>query len=167
MSFLFLTIVFPLCMIYAAISDIMTMTISNRLCLLLAAAFPFAAYFTGMPSQEILAHSLFGLTAFAFGFAMFAAGLFGGGDAKLLAATAFWIGPADAIEYFGFASALGGVMAIAILYARGYIAPVTGYAFADRLLTKDTGVPYGVALGISGLYVYAEGPFLEAALRLS
>lgn len=167
MSFIFLTTVFPLCMIYAAISDIMTMTIPNRLCLLLAAAFPVAAYLSGMPSSVILTHLGVGTVAFFLGFAMFAANLIGGGDAKLLAATAFWIGPADAMEYLLLASALGGLLAIAILYVRSLIVPVTGYAFADRLLTQKTGVPYGVALGIAGLIVYSGSPILEAALRLN
>ncbi|MER0238712.1 prepilin peptidase [Fulvimarina sp. MAC8] len=167
MSYLFLTTVFPLCMIYAAISDIMTMTIPNRLCILLAIAFPMAAYLCGMSTSDFLGHSSFGILAFLIGFAMFAANLMGGGDAKLLAATAFWIGPYDAMTYLVIASALGGLMAIGILYARSLAVPVTGYVFADRLLTDKTGVPYGVALGISGLYVYAEGPILEAAMRLS
>ncbi|EAU43364.1 type IV prepilin peptidase, cpaA [Fulvimarina pelagi HTCC2506] len=166
MSYLFLTTVFPLCMIFAAVSDIMTMTIPNRLCLLLALAFPVAALLSNMSTSDIAIHLGFGLAAFLLGFAMFAFGLVGGGDAKLLAATAFWIGPAGALPYLLVATGLGGLMAIGIIYARNMAVPITGYVFADRLLSQNTGVPYGVALGIAGLYSYADSVYLTAAIGI-
>ncbi|MDY8108455.1 prepilin peptidase [Fulvimarina sp. 2208YS6-2-32] len=167
MAYIFLITVFPFCMIFAAVSDVMTMTIPNRLCLLLAAGFPVAVLAGGMPLEQAAIFAAFGVGTFFIGFALFAGGLIGGGDAKMLAATAFWIGPFDAGLYLVYATALGGALALFLLYSRTMIAPVTGFAFADRLLSRETGVPYGVALAIAGLLVYADGPFMEAALRAS
>jgi len=41
---------------------------------------------------------------------------------------------------------------------------VTGFAATDRLLTKGTGVPYGIAIAGAGFVVYSNGPMLGAAL---
>jgi prepilin peptidase CpaA len=45
----------------------------------------------------------------------------GGGDVKLLAALGAWLGPGDALWLAIYASVAGGVMAVAVSLARGYL----------------------------------------------
>ncbi len=75
--------VFPLAMVYAAISDLMTMTISNRLTLILAAAFVVLSPVTGMDFSTFGLHWAAGGSVLAVAFLCFAFGWIGGGDAKL------------------------------------------------------------------------------------
>ena len=83
-------VVFPFAMIFAALSDFFTMTISNRISLLLIAAFLLIAPFIGLTWGEFGMHlAAFGLVL-AVTFALFAAGTLGGGDAKLMASTSLW-----------------------------------------------------------------------------
>jgi prepilin peptidase CpaA len=60
-------------------------------------------------------------------FPMFALGGMGAGDVKLLAALAAWLGPADAVYLALFASMAGGVLALVVALARGYL----GQAFSN------------------------------------
>src|SRR5690606_40457516 len=85
-------VVFPFCMLFAAISDMVSMTIANRVSILLVAAFVVLAPLTGMQWQAIGLHLAAGAAVLAVTFSMFALGGMGGGDAKLLAATSVWMG---------------------------------------------------------------------------
>ena len=87
--------VFPLAMAYAAISDLMTMTISNRLTLILVAAFVVLSPLAGMDLGTFGLHWAAGGTVLAVAFACFAFGWIGGGDAKLASVTALWLGFGD------------------------------------------------------------------------
>lgn len=157
---------FPFLMIYAASSDFITMTISNRVSLALVAGFMVLALLVGLTSETIVLHLLTGVLCLSLTFAFFAAGWMGGGDAKLLAATAIWFGPSiELIEYLTIAAAYGGVLTIGLLYSRSMLAPVTGVVFVDRLLRKETGIPYGIALGLAGLTVYSHSPWMDFAIN--
>ena len=79
---------FPAAMALAAICDLTTMTIPNKLSLALVAVFPFAALATGMPIAAFGMHFLAGFIVLAAGILFFSRGWIGGGDAKLAAATA-------------------------------------------------------------------------------
>jgi prepilin peptidase CpaA len=85
-------VVFPFCMVYAALSDMVSMTIANRVSLILVAAFAIVAPLTGMDWASYGWHFAAGGLVLAVTFAMFAIGGMGGGDAKLLSATAVWMG---------------------------------------------------------------------------
>jgi prepilin peptidase CpaA len=54
-------------------------------------------------------------------FPFFALGGMGAGDVKLLAALAAWFGPADAVWLAIFASIAGGVFAVIVALAHGYL----------------------------------------------
>ena len=90
-----LLLIFPAAMALAAWLDLFTMTIPNKISLVLVAAFLVCAPLTGMPWEQFFIHIGFGFAILIVMVAMFAFGLLGGGDAKLLAAAALWIGYDD------------------------------------------------------------------------
>ncbi|UIJ71436.1 prepilin peptidase [Aurantimonas sp. HBX-1] len=159
-----LILLFPFAMVYAAMSDLVSMTIANRVSVALVVAFPPAALLVGLPAGMIGLHFAVAFACLAVTFGMFAAGWMGGGDAKLLAATALWFGPTPAVfEYMLFGAVFGGVLTLAILLSRASLAPVTGIGFVDRLLDRDTGIPYGIALGAAGLVVFSDSIWMDHA----
>src|ERR1044071_2653501 len=85
-------LVFPAMMAFAASSDLLTMTISNRVSLILAGSFFVLAAMSGMPLAAIGAHLGAAAIVLVVAFVFFARGWIGGGDAKLAAATALWLG---------------------------------------------------------------------------
>ncbi len=155
-----LALVFPAAMVAAALSDIARMTIPNRLQVVLASAFVPAALAAGLSFETIGFHALTAAFALSVTFGCFAAGWMGGGDAKLIAGAALWLGPTPhLVQFVLVGTALGGVLTLLVLAARAALAPTTGVAFLDRLLTRTVGVPYGVALGIAGLVAFAASPW--------
>ena len=87
---------------------------------------------------------------------LFIPGWFGGGDAKLMAAIALWIGPDNLFPYFFYAALTGGFIAMVFLSARSVPLPrfLLGEAWALRLHRSDAGIPYGLALAAGALLVY-------------
>ena len=158
---------FPALMAFAAASDLIHMTISNRISAALIAGFFVLALATGMPPALIGAHAAAGLVVLAVGFAFFAFGWIGGGDAKLAAATAVWIGFAGLADYLLYGSIGGGLLTFLLLRVRDVPLPATLEAqpWAARLHRKDTGVPYGIALAVAALIVYPQSPLMQALGR--
>src|SRR5689334_20945109 len=109
---------FPLLMAFSAFSDLFTMTISNRVSLLLIAGFAVMAALIGMNLADVLSHAGAGLVVLAVTFTLFTCGWIGGGDAKLAAATALWLGFDPLMEYLLIASILGGVLTLLIMRYR-------------------------------------------------
>lgn len=158
-------LLFPALMSFAASSDLFTMTISNRISILLLAGFVALAFWSGFSVQTILWHLACGMSVLVVTFTLFSFGWIGGGDAKLAAATAVWLGFARVIEYGTLASILGGVLTLGILWMRSMTVPpqlATTDWFA-RLHKKDNGVPYGIALAAAGLLLYPETAIWLAA----
>src|SRR6218665_148176 len=103
-------VVFPLCLAMAAFSDLFTMTIPNRVSAILLATFVIVAPFTGLGLQDILLHLGAGGIVFVFCFALFALNVMGGGDAKLLTASAVWFGFNNSLfEFLLYVSIFGGL----------------------------------------------------------
>lgn len=149
---------FSAAMAFAASSDLVSMTIPNRLSLALIAGFVVFALSAGLPFSVIGWHLAAGCVMLACTFAMFAAGWMGGGDAKLAAATAVWCGFPTLVEYSLVATMLGGFLTLALLMARGVSLPrfALGWDWAVRLHDKNTGIPYGIALAAAGLIILPD-----------
>src|SRR6202165_4462624 len=75
-------LIFPSAMAFAASSDLFTMTISNRISLILVAGFAMLAVGSGIPVSEMLRHVGAGGLVLAITFVFFRRGWVGGGDAK-------------------------------------------------------------------------------------
>ncbi|HHY49955.1 MAG TPA: peptidase [Alphaproteobacteria bacterium] len=151
-------LVFPLLMAFAASSDLLTMRISNRLVAILAAGFLVLAPVAGMPLQQVGIHAGLALIVLGIGFAFFALGWIGGGDAKLAAATTLWIGLGEMLPYLVYSALLGGVLTLAVLAMRSRPLPpvIARVRWIERLHDAKAGVPYGVALAAAGILVYAQ-----------
>src|ERR1043165_1067444 len=111
-------LLFPALMAFAAWSDLFTMTISNRISLILVGAFFVLALWSGMPFNEIGLHVAAALAVLVVTFTFFVCGWIGGGDAKLAAATALWLGFDQLLNYLVIASLLGGVLTLLIMRFR-------------------------------------------------
>lgn len=149
---------FPLLMAFAAWSDLLTMTISNRVSIALLAGFFPLAMLCGVSGETMLLHLGCGLAVLALTFGMFCAGWIGGGDAKLAAATAVWLGWEHLLDYGVIAALLGGVLTVSLLAARSLPLPqfLLQQQWIARLHDRATGVPYGIALALAGLQLYPE-----------
>ena len=159
---------FPAMMAFAASSDLFTMTISNRLSIGLVAGFVALAFAAGVEPQVIGIHLLCGFACLAFTFTLFAFGWIGGGDAKLAAATAVWLGFAHMADYGAIASILGGVLTLGIIQMRGMTMPpwLAHSEWFARLNDPGNGVPYGIALAAAGLLLYPDTQLFESVARM-
>ncbi|QND58508.1 A24 family peptidase [Mesorhizobium huakuii] len=160
-------VVFPFCMLFAAISDMLSMTIANRVSVLLVVVFALVAPLTGMEWAAYGWHFAAGALVLTVTFGLFAMGGMGGGDAKLLAATAVWMGlNIHLVEYLVVSTMIGGLLTLAILlYRKSPLAAFTGRnPFLRHFADDTTGVPYGIALGLGGLLTYPDSPLMVWAL---
>jgi prepilin peptidase CpaA len=161
-------VVFPAAMAYAAASDLVSMTISNRLCLVLVAAFVVCTATLGLAWSQIGWHLAAGAVVLLVCFGMFAAGWIGGGDAKLAAVTALWFGFEQLMPYLAIAGLAGGVLTLALVQLRAnpLPAPVVHWSWARRLHSPKEGVPYGIALAFAALLVLPETSLWRASIGL-
>lgn len=151
-------------MIFAAMMDLFTMTIPNRISIILLGAFLIAAPLTGMEWEQFFMHLGTGFAVLAIGIAMFAFGLLGGGDAKLLSAASLWIGFDYLGQYMFGVVLLGGLLSVLILLYRGILPPrwLLSQAWALRLHNKKEGIPYGLALSGAALWIFPTTAWFTA-----
>ena len=157
-------LLFPALMAFAAASDLFTMTISNRVSLLLLAGFLVLALAGGMALNDILLHIGAGAAVLAVAFGCFAMGWVGGGDAKVAAGAALWFGFGQLLNYLLYASLFGGALTLLLLQFRQWPLPYpfAGQAGLLKLHAKESGIPYGIALAIGALMVYPETEWIRA-----
>jgi len=133
-------------LIAAAITDIRSRIISNRLNIAIACLAPLYWVASGLPAwpdmalQVALGAGVLGLFAF-----LFALGMMGGGDVKLLAAVALWFPWQALVVLLVIMSLLGGV--------------VTLITVIHHRMSKRAGqpeIPYGVAISLAALWLAGE-----------
>ncbi|MGA0533079.1 A24 family peptidase [Hansschlegelia sp. KR7-227] len=149
-------VVLPALVLVAAASDLLTMTIPNRLVLAIAAVFLLAAPLAGLGLSQIGMHLLAGLLVLAIGIALFAPGWIGGGDAKLAAALALWLGFEPLLSWFVLFALFGGALTLGMLFYRRFPLPLQLHRvdFLSKLHDPKTGVPYGIALAAGTLFLW-------------
>ncbi|HEX3339812.1 MAG TPA: prepilin peptidase [Pseudolabrys sp.] len=157
-------LLFPALMAFAASSDLLTMTISNRLSLALAGGFFLLIAVTGMSLHAVGMHLAAATVVLVVAFAFFSQGWIGGGDAKLAAATALWFGFDHLLDYLIYASLFGGALTLAILQFRKIPLPamLARQSWILRLHETDGGIPYGIALAAAALAVYPKTGWMPA-----
>src|SRR5687768_8060187 len=133
-------------LVVAAVIDVRTFTISNRLNLVVALLAPLYWLAAGLPLwpdaaiQIGVAVGVFVLLAGAFFI-----GMMGGGDVKLAAALALWFSPLSTLHFLVVMSLAGGVLTL-------------GLTAAHRMRKKAgrPEIPYGVAIAFGGLVILAQ-----------
>jgi prepilin peptidase CpaA len=160
-------VVFPLCLAMAAASDLLTMTIPNRVSLLMAASFLAIAPLAGLSLNEIAFSVLAALVVFAVCFVLFALNTMGGGDAKLLSAAALWFGFTPAMLLFVSSVGLaGGVLTLTILLMRTQSNAILamGVPLPNSLIFAKK-IPYGIAIAAGGFIAFPSSPIFVATLE--
>jgi len=149
---LLFALVFPACLIWAAVSDLATMTIPNRLSIILAVMFLPVAIMLRPDLMFIGEHLGVGVAAFVLGIAAFALRFMGGGDAKLIAATALWFHFQGFIVFLVYVALAGGALTILLLMARQFLRIFTPVMpmWLQRLLEPKGDIPYGLAICAGG-----------------
>ena len=145
----------PALLALAAGWDLASFTIPNVLPLALIAAFVGFAFAAGMTPTAAAWHAGAGIVGLASGFALFAFGAIGGGDAKLFAATALWFSFGGLLDYTLVSSLFGGGLALLLVSVRHLPLPASlmGQGWIVRLHSPQAGIPYGVALALGALVV--------------
>jgi prepilin peptidase CpaA len=138
--------VLALLLVIAAVIDVRTYTISNRLNLAVALLAPLywwsthLALWPGVASHVAVAIGVFLLLALAFQI-----GVMGGGDVKLAAALALWFSPIGTLRFLVYMSLAGGILTLVVI--------------AHHRLRSREGrpeIPYGVAIAIGALAILAQ-----------
>lgn len=158
---------FPLAVAYAAVSDFRTLEIPNWTSLAVAASFLPAALIGGAGYPVIAMHYGIGFALLAGGAFLFARGLIGGGDVKLLAAAGVWMGFNDLAAYLALVALIGGGLALAVLILRRFSGRpgfLETLPWIGREMTGDEGVPYGVAIGLAAILLFSRSAVLPRPL---
>ncbi|MFC6655072.1 prepilin peptidase [Roseibium salinum] len=138
-------VVFPMLVAFGGASDLLTMTIRNRVSILLVAGFVVVALGTSLPLAGWGIHALGLLVVFPVGFAFFAAGWMGGGDVKFISAISLWVGfTHDLIVFVMLVGIYGMVLTLGLLYVRQFEVVPTSLARQEwfaRLHDKKAGFP--------------------------
>ena len=133
-------------LVVAAIVDVRTFTISNRLNLTVALLAPvYWASVALSPWPDVAVQLAGGAAVFVLLAGAFYAGMMGGGDVKLAAALSLWFSPGSTLRFLVLTSLAGGVLTLAILAwhrARG------------RQGRPE--IPYGVAIAFGGLAILTQ-----------
>ena len=165
-AFLVLSIL-PLGLALAAISDLATMTIPNRVPVALLASFLILAPFSGVAWPEIGMSLVAGLAVFGVCFALFALNVMGGGDAKLLTAAAIWFGFNHSLLVFlvtvGY---VGGAVTLVFLLLRSQAGSVMAMGIPlPPSLVNAKKIPYGIAIAIAGFLTFEQAPIHLLAMK--
>jgi len=155
---------FVLCL-QAAVKDTLSLKITNGLNLSIAALFVPAAFAAQIGWGAAGWHLLAGLIAFLVSYLLFSFRLFGGGDAKMIPGVILWIGPAGWMQFVMGMALSGGLLALLILIARRSVPAEVTPGFAQKVMSKENGIPYGVAIAIGAFYAAPHSELLNDFLR--
>lgn len=158
--------ILPFGLALAAVSDLLTMTIPNRISIVLVTGFLVLAPLTGMPWTEIGMSLVAALAVFGVCFALFAINVMGGGDAKLLTASALWFGfNHSLLAFLVTVGYVGGAVTLIFLLVRSRANSVVamGIPLPASLVTARK-IPYGIAIAAAGFLTFGQAPIYSLAI---
>lgn len=133
----------------AGIWDIVRRRIPNLLVVALLGSFAVYAFVAEPPTTWTL---LTCVIYFVVGAGLFYAGVWGGGDAKLIAVASLWVGSGSAGELALLTSVLGGILALFVLAYDGILRNILRVGSPTNGQRKRS-VPYGVAIAAATLWL--------------
>ncbi len=157
--------IFPLIVIVAAMRDVTSFTIPNWISVVAAVLFAPAALVSGYSAGAFAVCAAVGVAGLVAGIAMFALGWIGGGDAKLFAACALWLGWPAVLPFVIWTALAGGGLAVMLLWGRRLAQPAVagGPAWVGRLMTPGGDVPYGLAITAGALIAFPQSLMMHGA----
>lgn len=161
-----LCLLFPAMAILAAVYDARSMTIPNWISIVLALGYVPVAFIVGLPVADIGWSVGIGFIALVIGIALFAFRILGGGDAKLLAASAMWVGLSGLLPFVLYTALAGGALSLLLLTVRKWmpLMPiVVGPQWIQRLLEPKGDIPYGIAIAVAAVLVYPQTALVIAS----
>lgn len=144
----------------AALNDAEEMKIPNWISIALLVTFPAAALYFQFTTEMFLGSVALGIAVLIGCFILFALNVFGGGDAKLLAASAPWVGVAGFLPFIIKITLMGGALAILVMMFRR-MPPLPIYAHVPWLMQAHEGksyIPYGIAIAAGGVWSLPDLP---------
>ena len=154
-------------LVFAALSDLVSLRIPNWLTGALALGFPIAALVAGIGlsghSVDWISHIEAGAAVLAVGAMLFACHILGGGDVKLLAAMALWCGIHLLVPLIFLTTVIGGVFGLIVIGLRQPVVQTAILAVLRRLpdfLYAKKPIPYGIPIAIAGVMLAPHLPFL-------
>lgn len=164
-------LILPFIVFLAGAFDLYTYHIPNILSLVLIVGFYIFALLSPNMSWEMIGfHTLTGAGALVICFILFCLGLFGGGDAKIFASSALWIGHQDLLNYFIAVTAAGGVLSIFVLLFRANLCYplilkvkwLSSLYFGNG--THKNAIPYAVAIAAGLFFTLHNTSIFQAAI---
>ncbi|MEZ5920986.1 MAG: prepilin peptidase [Parvularculaceae bacterium] len=165
MASLILLSAFPAALIIAALNDVYEFKIPNWTSITLIVSYIVAGVSLGASFHIMSEGLLLGCAALAVGFALFALKYLGGGDAKLLAAAAPWIGLSGLGSFIIYVAFSGAALAAFLLVFRNMPALpfYASHPWLMRLHERPRDMPYGVAIAAGALLSFPQTPFFQLA----
>ena len=152
----FLLVVLAIILVVAAVIDVRTFTISNRLNATVALLAPLYWWSISLPFWPDAAIQIgVAVTVFAALAVTFYLGMMGGGDVKLAGALALWFSPASTIKFLVIMSLAGGLLTVIVLILNRLKVRRAGPQEAEKENPKPE-VPYGVAIAFGALWILAQ-----------
>lgn len=164
-----LCLAYPALLAGAACGDVARYRIPNSLCLALALIYPVAALLAGTGFELIAWHLGAGAVLLLVGMALFFANVFGGGDAKLIAAAACWSGFSGLPALMLYIALAGGAVALAFAAARFVIGRRVSPdhpSWSGRFVAQRRAVPYGLAIAIGGIAAFPRFDLVATLLHV-
>ena len=108
-------------------------------------------------------HLATGVVALILGMAIFAAGWWGGGDAKMFAAAAFMFGWPQGLHFLFYTALAGGGLVVVLIALRHLLPafPALVKHTPGTALAQGAPVPYGIAIAIAGLILLPQASLLS------
>ena len=132
-------------LIVAAVIDVRTFTISNRLNLSVALGAPLYWLSIASPWSGVAVQLAAGGIVFVLLAGAFYAGMMGGGDVKLASALALWFSPGGTVKFLVLMSLAGGVLTLVLV----------AWHRAKRREGRPES-PYGVAIAFGALAILTQ-----------
>ena len=122
-----------------------------------------AAIAAGLSMEQIGMHLVFGACVLIGCAVLFYLNVFGGGDAKVIAAASLWTGLAASAPFvLGMAIAGGALAAVLIVMRRMKMSSTKPWL--NRLMSPEEGAPYAVAIAVGALLAAPASPVLAAGI---
>lgn len=155
--------IFLAALIWASVTDLRHFEVPNWLPAAIVLSFAVAALLQGDVRTVAQDHVLIGAATLVIGFVLFAVRLVGGGDVKLLAATALWVGWSHLLPYLFWMALTGGMIALLLILFRRLRLPLpmAAIGWIRNLHSRRDDVPYAVAIALPALFLMPDLSFVS------